>query len=138
MITGITKRFTFALILCLGIMQLLLPFLHVHYNGNQSHEDMGAQLLHMHTVQLDSHAGHVQLDVDTEAHTHLVDRSLDSAVVNIDHAILSQKLIDAMSFVAILVATESARCSLFCTVTTSSGFCLMSLKKNPQWMFLIP
>ncbi|MGJ8620718.1 MAG: hypothetical protein ACSHWN_10325 [Methylophilaceae bacterium] len=102
MTSSLAKSFTFALILCLGIMQLLLPFLHVHYNGDQVHESIGSQVLHLHTVEADSVASYLPIEVKADTHTHLVDRSLDSTMVNIDQAILNQEAIDVISFSAIL------------------------------------
>lgn len=102
MISVRTKRFTFALILCLGIMQLLLPFLHVHYNGDQAHESVGSQVLHLHSLDVDPLSRYLPLEVEADTHTHLVDRSLDSTMVNVDQAILNQEAIDVISFSAIL------------------------------------
>jgi hypothetical protein len=104
MISVRTKRFTFALILCLGIMQLLLPFLHVHYNGDQAHESVGSQVLHLHSLDVDSLSRYLPLEVEADTHTHFVDRSLDSTMVNVDQAILSQEAVDIISFVAILIS----------------------------------
>ncbi len=98
-----TKRFTFALILCLGVMQLLSPFLHVHYDGDQAHETVGSQVLHLHTLDTNKLSTYspVQVEADTH-HTHLVDRSLDSTMVNVDQAILNQEAIDVISFSIVL------------------------------------
>jgi len=97
-----TKRFTFALILCLGIMQLLLPFLHVHYNGDQAHETVGSQVLHLHTLDASTASSYLPVQVEADTHTHLVDRSLYSTIVNVDQAILNQEAIDVISFSAVL------------------------------------
>jgi len=97
-----TKRFTFALILCLGIMQLLLPFLHVHYNGDQAHETVGSQVFHLHTLDADTASTYLPVQVEADTHTHLVDRGLDSTMVNVDQAILNQEAIDVISFSAVL------------------------------------
>lgn len=102
MISVRTKRFTFALILCLGIMQLLLPFLHVHYNGDQAHESVGSQVLHLHSLDVDPLSRYLPVEVEADTHTHLVDRRLDSTMVNVDQAILNQEAIDVISFSAIL------------------------------------
>ena len=97
---GLTKRFTLALILCLGITQLLLPFIHAHYDGNIVHAESGAPLLHVHAIEVGSVVTTPSLG---NTHTQLVAGHVDSAV-NIDEVVPNQRHFDAADFVAIFFA----------------------------------
>lgn len=97
---SLTKRFTLVLILCLGITQLLLPFIHAHYDGNIVHAESGAPLLHVHAIEIDSVATTLSLG---NTHTQLVAGHVDSAV-NIDEVVPNQRHFDAANFVAIFFA----------------------------------
>lgn len=103
MIFWIKKRFIVALILCLGVMQLLLPFLHAHHDGDVLHVKNKASLLHIHEIQRNDLAMHQSFDGISDIHTELVERGFEAAVVGVDHAVPSQKYMDTLDLVAILV-----------------------------------
>jgi hypothetical protein len=104
MIGFITKRFTFTLILCLGIMQLLSPFLHAHYNSNVQRD---TSLLHIHTIQIHSATKSLSLHGFSDIHTEIVAQNLDSAVVDIGQGVNNEKHFDASAFVLVLIAIIS-------------------------------
>lgn len=104
MIGFITKRFTFTLILCLGMMQLLSPFLHAHYNNNVQSD---ASLLHIHTIQIHSAAQSLSIDGMSDIHTEIVAHNLDSAIVDIGHGVTNEQHFDASAFVVVLIAIIS-------------------------------
>ncbi len=104
MIGFITKRFTFTLILCLGMMQLLSPFLHAHYNNNVQSD---ASLLHIHTIQIHSTAKSLSLNDVSDIHTEIVARNLDSAVVDIGQGVTNEQYFDASAVVLVFIAMIS-------------------------------
>lgn len=103
MIFWIKKRFIFALILCLGMTQLLLPFLHTHHDGDVVHAQSKASLLHIHEIQRNALTMHLSLDDVNNLHTALVDRGFEAAFVGVDEAVPSQQDMN-LDLVAILVA----------------------------------
>lgn len=104
MIGFITKRFTFTLVLCLGMMQLLSPFLHAHYNSNVQSD---ASLLHIHTIQIHSAARSLSIDDISDIHTEIVAPNLDSAVVDIGKGVTNEQYFDASVFLLVLIAIIS-------------------------------
>jgi hypothetical protein len=104
MIFWLTKRFTVALILCLGIMQLLLPFLHTHHDGDVVHAKSEMSLMHVHMMEMNASVRHLPFDTLSDIHTDLVDASFASATVSVDHAVPSQKQMGVFDFIAIVVA----------------------------------
>jgi hypothetical protein len=104
MVGFITKRFTFTLILCLGMMQLLSPFLHAHYNNNVQGD---AYLLHIHTIQIHSAAKSLSLDGNSDIHTEIVAQNLDSAIVDIGQGVTNEQHFDASAVAVVLIAIIS-------------------------------
>ena len=104
MIGFITKRFTFTLILCLGMMQLLTPFLHAHYNNNVQSD---ASLSCMSAIQIHSAAKSLSLNDVSDIHTEIVAQNLDSAVVDIGQGVTNQQYFDASAVVLVFIALIS-------------------------------
>ncbi|GEM_PF-2165308 len=119
------KRFAFVLTLFLGVMQLLLPFIHAHYNGHDVHVQNKTPLLHMHNIQVHTPAPSLALGVFTAMQTALVADNLDSAFVDIGQGVPNQSFFDAAHFIAVLFAII-----FFVTVTRILYFPALSIFKQ--------
>jgi hypothetical protein len=97
MITWLTRFLTFALILCIGIMQLLLPFLHAHYNSNSVHVEGGVQLVHVHAIEF-------KVDSYGNAATKLSNH-LETSVLSMDHILPNQNHLDDLEFIPFVILT---------------------------------
>jgi len=101
-----TKCVTIVLILLLGIMQLLLPFLHGHVESSAVHADSRAQLLHLHSVDngVNLQLTHQQTAVLDD--TYLASQHDAEHIVSVSQAIPNQNDLSKLAlFVAFTFVT---------------------------------
>ncbi len=104
MIFWITKRLTFVLILCLGVMQLLLPFIHAHYDSDSVHADNSAHILHIKGVQNKLLTSYPTFQPSSYESTSLVNLDVETKVLNVGEVMPRQKHYKPLVLFAVLIA----------------------------------